>query len=328
VTRAALVAAALLAFQAGCTTVRPLGEDLLPTAPGSVELVSTPFFPQQVHECGPASLAAVLTAAGHPASPEELVDQLIIPARRGSLQAEMLAATRRAGLMPYVLPANTGAILAELSEGRPVIVLQNLGVESWPLWHYAVAIGYDAGRGVAILRSGTDRRLEMRWPRFVRAWQRGGRWAFSVLAPGSMPAAVEPALFLEAAAGLETSGRLEEAAASYRAAAERWPDAPLPWLGLGNVAYARGDLQAAVGDLERGVARAPGNASLRNNLAQVMLDAGCAAAALAHAREAAELARDTPLATVAAETLADAERMVAEVPPPKCSVIHAAGDPP
>jgi len=328
VTRAALAAAALFAFQAGCTTVQPLGDSLSPAAPGSVELASTPFFPQQDHQCGPASLATVLTAAGHPATPEDLVDGLIIPARRGSLQAEMLAATRRAGLMPYVLPASVGAILSELYEGRPVIVLQNLGVESWPLWHYAVAIGYDAERGVAILRSGKDRRLEMRWPRFVRAWERGGRWAFSVLVPGSMPAAVEPTLFLEAAAGLETAGRLDAAAASYRAAVERWPDAALPWLGLGNVAYARRDLQAAAEALEQGVERAPGNAALHNNLAQVLLEAGCATAALAHAKEAADLSRGTPLEAVAAETLAAAARTEAAGALPDCALKGGADDSP
>jgi len=328
VTRAAPVAAALLAFHAGCTAVQPLRDGLPPEAPASVELSSTPFFPQQDHQCGPAALATVLTAAGHPASPQALSEQLLIPARRGSLQAEMLGATRRAGLMPYVLPADAGAILAELAADRPVVVLQNLGVESWPFWHYAVAIGYDTGRGVAILRSGTDRRLEMRWPRFVGAWERAGRWAFTVLEPGTLPAAAEPALFLEAAAGLETAGRFEEAAASYRAAVFRWPDAVVGWLGVGNVAYARGDLPEAVEAFGRGVDRAPRNAALRNNLAQALLDAGCAAQAIGHARVAAELASGTSLAEAAAATLAAAESAGARRPLPECPLALQAGTPP
>ena len=45
-------------------------------------------------------------------------------------------------------------LLQEVAAGHPVIVLQNLGLEWIPVWHYSVVIGYDLSRGQLVLRSG------------------------------------------------------------------------------------------------------------------------------------------------------------------------------
>lgn len=318
--RAALPLAALAASIAGCAPLAQLGATLPPGAPAAVELAATPFYPQEVHQCGPAALATALSAAGHDIGPDELAGELFIPARRGSLQPEMLGATRRAGMLPYVLEPRADVLVAELAAGHPVVVLQNLGAASWPAWHYAVLIGYDSGRGVALLRSGRKRRLEMRWSRFIGSWERGGRWAVVVLEPGALPATAEQGAFLEAAAGLELAGRLEAAAAAYRVAAGEWPDAALAWLGLGNVAYAGGDVRSAIEAFSRGVSRAPDHAALRNNLAQSLLDAGCAELAITQARTAAHLARGTPLEATAGATLEAAERAAGDPGRARCDV--------
>jgi hypothetical protein len=71
--------------------------------PAQVELTDVPFFPQEDYECGPAALAMVAHAAGVDVTPDALVDQVYLPGRKGSLQPEMLAATRRQGLLAYPL---------------------------------------------------------------------------------------------------------------------------------------------------------------------------------------------------------------------------------
>ena len=43
-----------------------------------------------------------------------------------------------------------------------MLVLQFL-FDALPIWHYAVLIGYDAERNVALLHSGGHERVEMRW---------------------------------------------------------------------------------------------------------------------------------------------------------------------
>ena len=83
----------------------------------------------------------------------------------------------------------------ELEAGRPVLVLQNLGATRLPRWHYAVLIGYDADRNVAMLRSGARARLEMKWQRFAGTWHRGGRFAMTTLRPGEIPVHAEPARY-------------------------------------------------------------------------------------------------------------------------------------
>ena len=309
--RSALPAAALLSILAGCAASPTLAERLPAGLPRSVELADTPFFPQKEYQCGPAALATVLSANGAPTTPVELTPQVFIPGRQGSLQAELLGAARRHGRLPYVMPPQGDELVAELNEGRPVLLLQNLRLTRWPQWHYAVLIGYDADRNVAILRSGTDQRVEMRWQKFARTWHLGGRWAITTLTPGVVPDHADAARYIEAAAGLEAAGRRAEAGAAYDAAIVRWPEAPLAWLGRGNVAYGAGELAEAADAYKHTLELAPQDAAARNNLAQVLADAGCAAESKKQIERAAALAAGTSLAGAVEETRAKIDAMPA-----------------
>ncbi len=300
--RAALPAAALLAGLAGCAASPPLADGLSPTAPRSIELGATPYFPQDEYQCGPAALATLLRASGVDIGPQVLTPQVFVPGRRGSLQAELIGAARRHGRLPYPLAATADEMIAELVEGRPVLVLQNLRTSRWPKWHYAVLIGYDAKRNVAVLRSGTEERLEMRWQRFAGAWHRGDRWAMTTLQPGVIPLHADAARYVEAAAGLEAAGQRRAAAISYDAAIARWPEQAQAWLGRGNVAYADGDLAAAADAWLRAILLAPADAAARNNLAQVLADSHCLAESRRQLGRAVALAQRTALAGAVEET--------------------------
>src|SRR3546814_16245640 len=78
------------------------------------------------------------------------------------------------------------ALLAEIAAGNPVLVFQNLALDWWPQWHFAVAIGYDLDRRVLILHSGTTERLETPLDAFERTWARSGHWALLTLPPGRL----------------------------------------------------------------------------------------------------------------------------------------------
>src|SRR5262249_34976020 len=134
---------AVVAFASGCTSLMPqtvgLRDSWLPQGlPPEGGLGAGPLFPQDDYQCGPPALAVVLANAGVKATPQELVPQVSLPARQGSLQVEMLAAARRNGLVSYTLAPSYEALLRELAAGTPVILLQNLGL--FEGWHYAVAI--------------------------------------------------------------------------------------------------------------------------------------------------------------------------------------------
>jgi len=290
------VIAALTVALTGCAASPPLTEGLPASASRRIELSSTPFFPQEEYQCGPAALSTLLVASGIVVTPESLAPEVFIPERRGSLQLELIGAARRHGRLPYVLAKTADEMVAELEAGRPVLVLQNLGAMRLPIWHYAVLIGYDAERNVALLRSGEDERIEMRWQRFAGTWHRGGRFALTTLRPGEVPSHAEPARYIEAAAGLEAAGQRRTAAEAYDAAIRRWPDEPHAWLGRGNVAYADGDRAAAADAYLRAIMLAPDDAAARNNLAELLLEAGCLDESRKQIERAAALAEGTPLA--------------------------------
>ncbi|MFN2339214.1 MAG: PA2778 family cysteine peptidase, partial [Gammaproteobacteria bacterium] len=184
---AALLVSLLLAGCAAVPQTRSLTASPPAGLPEHIELVDVPFFPQQAYQCGPAALATLLQDQGVPVAPEALVPEVYVPARQGSLQAEMLAAARARGLVAYPLRPELDAILREVAAGRPVLVLQNLGLAWLPYWHYAVIVGYDLARGEIVLRSGLHERHVNGFARFERTWHRAGRWAFVVTAPDQLP---------------------------------------------------------------------------------------------------------------------------------------------
>jgi len=256
--------------------------------PARVELTGVPFHPQEEYQCGPAALATVLVHAGVATTPEALVPQVYLPARGGALQAEMLAAARRHGLVSYRLAPALGDLLQEVADGSPAIVLQNLAAGFAPLWHYAVVIGYDLPREEIILRSGTTSRAVMKLSTFERTWARGEHWAMLALAPERLPATADEDRYVAAIAALE---RVAPGAArrAYSAASERWPGNLAARIGLGNAAYAMRDLPGAEAAYREAIRRHPGAADAWNNLAQSLLELEQRHEALAAAQRAVDI---------------------------------------
>jgi tetratricopeptide (TPR) repeat protein len=280
----------LLILLTGCASpqVRTLLEHPPAALPPRAELAAVPFFPQQDYQCGPAALATALTHAGVSVSPEALVSQVYLPAREGSLQAEMLAATRRHGLLAYPLAPRLQDLLLEVSAGNPVIVLQNLSLAFAPIWHYAVVVGYDRESEEIILRSGTTRRLAMTLSTFERTWARSRHWAMVVLQPDRLASTAAEADHIAAAAALERSSPAA-AQRAYASALVRWPSNIVARLGLGNAAYAQGKLTEAETAYHQATLEHPQSGDAWNNLAQVRFELGRKNEALAAAQRAVAL---------------------------------------
>ncbi len=253
-----------------------------------VELVDVPFFAQDEFQCGPAALATVLVHEGIDVTPQALRSQIYIPDRRGSLQAELLAATRRHGHVPYVLPGSLSPMLSEIRAGRPVLLLQNLGLERWPVWHYAVLVGYDPARDRFLLRSGTTHRKQTRARTFLASWDRAGRWSIVVASPSEPPVSADVLGWLRAVAPFESTGNFELAAEGYEAAVRRWPDEAIAWTALGNIRYLQQDLHAAEESYTRALTLSDDLWTARNNLVNTLVDRGCAGRAEPWIRTAGE----------------------------------------
>jgi hypothetical protein len=271
------LAALILALLGGCVSL-PQSDALREQPPAGlpqrVELTQVPFHAQDDYLCGPSSLAMLFGAAGVPASVESLTPQVYLPQRKGSLQAEMLGATRRAGLVAYTPQPNIETLLHELAAQTPVVALLNLGVGWLPIWHYAVVIGYDLERRKLILRSGRNAREEWSFRLFEYSWRDGGYWSMLALPPGRIPATAREADFAAAVAALERAGKPAEALASYRALVRRWPASYVGLVGLGNTAYASGNLAEAETAFRRAASERPDSAAALNNLAFVLLQQG------------------------------------------------------
>ena len=297
----------LLGALGGCAAQRAIvsSAPALQGVAQPLELEATPFHPQQALACGPAALATVLGAAGVAADPDLLVREVFTPGLGGSLQLELVAAARARGFVPYVVNPEPDALFAELVAGRPVLVLQNLGLRRWPAWHYAVVIGADPDSEQLLLRSGTERRLAMPAAKFMRSWDRAERWGLVLLEPGTLPAQPERARYFDAVAGLEDTGRFAAAAAAWEAALAEWPGDPVARFGYATANYLDGNLAAARAGYEALLAESPEHAGALNNLANVLADLGCRASARALAlRALAAAPAGGEIAAAAADTLA------------------------
>ena len=268
-----------------------------------MELETVPFHPQTALQCGPAALATVLGAAGDGATPEALQEEVFTPGLGGSLQLELIAAARKRGLLPYVPAPEPGALFGELAAGRPVLVLQNLRLVSWPAWHYAVLVGADATREQVILRSGGEKRLVMPAGSFLRTWDRGGRWAMVLLEPGELPAHPDQEAYRNAVLGLEETGLHVAAARAWGAAVGLWPEDTAALFGFATNSYLAGDLPAARSGYQRLLAKNPGHAAALNNLANVLAAQGCPASARRLATKALATAGAPALIEAARDTL-------------------------
>jgi len=308
----ALVGATALS---GCTNRLPA----LPEDPRR-ELTGVPFFPQTIHQCGPAALATVLGATGVTTTPEQLSPLVYIPGRRGSLQVEMLAAARSKGRLAFVLEPRFADLQAELAAGNPLLVLQDLGALGIRRWHFAVVVGFDPDQDVLILRSGTERRRLERREQFLHTWKAGEYWAAVLTRPDQPPATATGSSFIRALTATERYLATESISGGNAVALARWPADPLVLLANGNQAYAAGQLATAISRYRSLLAIEPTHLAGRNNLANALLDAGCPRQALAQAEQSASLLpADSPLAAAVNDTLAKARAADANASPSTCS---------
>jgi len=143
-----------------------------------------------------------------------------------------------------------------------------------------VAVGWDYDDGMLILRSGEDKRKELRFPFNEIAWLRSGYWAMVAVPPDRMPVTAEPDRWLEAIAAYERTGDAAGARTAYANFLERWPDNTGASIGLANSLHALGDLKQAEAVLRAAERHAPDSVIVLNNLAQTLSDEGRDAEAL------------------------------------------------
>ena len=308
----------LLCGCAGMPQDPPLPDTQVANLPPAHELTGVPFFPQDRYQCGPAALATVLANHGIDIKPDELVDQVYLPARQASLPEELASAARRYGMLTYPLTPDLADLLTEVAKGHPVLVFQNLGLSWVPRHHFAVVIGYDLVAGEVLLRSGTTQRRRTALATFERTWARNGRRAWVILPAGEIPATANVQSYLQAAHALEQSDRPEAARAAWRAAVHTWPRNAKAWMALGNSHYNAQAYHQAGTAFQQAIRLAPQAPEGWNNLAYALLRQHCPQQARLAAQCAAQLG---PQEVQFSETVAEIDRLASGRDAPHCAAL-------
>ncbi len=252
----------------GCVT-RAVQTEALLVEPGDraaqhlIEDVA--FIDQSLGYCGPATLTMAMRRAGQDVTVEEIAKQIYTPGLKGSLQSDLIGASRRQGLMAIPI-RNLSALLDEVAAGHPVIIFENLGLTWAPNWHYALVLGYDLKKQEIVMHSGHEPYFHWDLKKFERSWMLGDYWGLVVLPAGELSVSANELTQVAAAFGLEQAKKYVEAEKSYNRILEKWPDSLVALIGLGNLAYQNGDQKKALEFLQRAVKAHPESAAAKHNL--------------------------------------------------------------
>jgi len=145
--------------------------------------VAVPFFPDDSDQCGPATLASVLSFWGVPTDPQVLKEEIYLPRLRGTLPVDLLLAAQARGLQAEIYRGSLDNLKAELKAEHPLVAFLNLGYALFPQGHYVVVTGYDDQRQGVYIHSGLERDVFLPYERFLRSWEKMGRWTLLVLPP-------------------------------------------------------------------------------------------------------------------------------------------------
>jgi len=288
-TAGVLLLSLLLLLLTGCARSPVLLESTKASLTAQTELTDVPFYAQTEYQCGPATLAMVLNHEGVDVGLDELIPQVFLPGRDGSVQPEMLATVRRYERLAIPIRSTMDALLTHLEAGEPVVVMQNLALPAFPMWHYAVAIGFDLPNETLVLRSGEIERHTLSFSRFDATWARTERWGFVVSEPGTLPEGVTARNALEAISAFEEQHGSEKTLSSWQAFSERFPQNPTGQFALGNALYADGQPEAALAAFETATSLDPEMGAAWLNLAIIQFQQARLADARASLTQAASL---------------------------------------
>ena len=141
-------------------------------------LEKVPFYPQQKYQCGPASLAGVLSYWGVDISPEEIATEIYSKSARGTLDVDMILYAERKGLRALHYEGSLEDIRSHIDSGYPLIVLVDDGFWVYEQNHFMVVVGYDENGVIA--NSGKDRLKSIPLNGFLKSWEKTEFWTLLV----------------------------------------------------------------------------------------------------------------------------------------------------
>ena len=175
-------------------TVAALGGHLPAAADGSsiearpltrARFLDVPFVPQTRTLCGGAALAMVMRFWGEPTVLAEDFSDRIEPGGTGIRTDDLVSAARARGWTVFPATGAPSDVRTHLERGRPIIVLLQIGSDSF---HYVVVVGWGGG-SVIVHDPALGPLRPIKEDAFDRAWAGRGRWYLLLLPshPGAGP---------------------------------------------------------------------------------------------------------------------------------------------
>lgn len=227
---------------------------------------AVPFYPQQEYFCGPTTLAEVASYHNYNFRPEQIAPLTFVPNLQGSLQIEMVAATRQLGMVAYAQQGDLELLIGLVANNIPIIVLQNNGIGLFPQWHYAVVIGYDLENQQVTLHTGVTPYHTLNFATFERTWQRGKYWMLAMLPTDTTNKLLSPFVYAKASQDLLDTGQFEAGIRALKSAIKQWPDYWLPYFLLANH-YLEQNPELAINWFKQGYLYGKNEVSYLNNYA-------------------------------------------------------------
>ena len=142
---------------------------------------NVPFYPQEIYQCGPASLAAVLNYWGLKVSPADIAGAIYSQEAQGTLDVDMGFYAEKKGLKARQYRGGWEDLKKGIDSGVPLIVLVDYGFWVYQQNHFMVVIGYD--ENAVIAHSGKERDKRIPLNHFLRTWERTKFWTLQVTPP-------------------------------------------------------------------------------------------------------------------------------------------------
>lgn len=149
---------------------------------GSYHIAGVPFYAEDSHQCGPASLAALLAIYGKKVSPQQVARAVYRPGLKGSLNLDLMLYARSQGLCADWRQGSPQDLAERLGQGQPLLVMVDNGLGPVKKLHYMVVTGYSS-QAVQV-NSGLRQGMQITWPDFLSAWGRTDYAVLLVRSPG------------------------------------------------------------------------------------------------------------------------------------------------
>ncbi len=137
-----------------------------------VPVGDVPFVKQKTNFCGPAALSSVLAYYGRARDQETIARKIYSQRLRGALITDMEDYAREEGFNTILEQGTVDSLKAEIAQGRPVIVLVDVGFWIVSKPHYLVLFSYDDNGFTAHTGSRPSKRIA--YATLKKQWNRMG----------------------------------------------------------------------------------------------------------------------------------------------------------